>query len=142
MMRYFALSAVFTTQVTFLARLPDIPGWVVQVHLVHWAVASFGAATSIAVTLDHNINLAITLSTNSDSKSQWFGGDQGANLEGPPAIVMPYRPPYELIGTQRFDVISAVGQVSGKLIILYTLRRETNRTLWNEIRSRTSFERD
>jgi len=140
--KYFAVTASFSSQTTQLVRLPDIPGQVVQVHLVHWAISSFSAVTGIALTLDHNVNLNITLSTNSDSKSQWWAGDQAHSGGGSAPITIPYRPPYELVGAQRFDHISSAGTVVGKLIILYTMRLERNRTVWNELRARTSFERD
>lgn len=142
-MRYKSVMATFSTQATILVQLPDVPGEVVMVHRVLWMVSSFSDVTAIALTLDHNVNIAVTLSTDASSKSQWWAGDQGASGGTPPHVDVAYSPsPYELVGLQRFDHIASVGTVSGRLIILYTTRREPNRTKWNELRSRTSFERD
>lgn len=131
----------FSTQATVITRLPDIPGVIVQVHRVLWMVSSFSAVTAITVVLDHNISLAVTLSVN-DFASRWCRIDQAASGGGPPHGDYPFWPePYELVGAQRFDHVASAGTVIGTLAIIYSTRRERNRTLWNEIRARTSFER-
>ncbi len=132
----------FTSQSTTLVELPDIPGQVVQVRAVHWFTSSFSQTASFVAILDHNISLAVTLSTTEDRESMWFPGIGFVDVDGPseqPSLR--YDPPYELIGKQRFDHLATAGAMSGMLVILYTLRRESNRTVWNELRSRTSFEK-
>jgi len=131
----------FSTQATVIVPLPDIPGRVVQVHRVLWMVSSFSAATAISIILDHNVSTAVTMSVN-DFGSRWVRIDQAASGGGPPHGEYVFSPePYELIGPQRFDHVASAGTVIGTLAIFYSMRGERNRTLWNALRARTSFER-
>jgi hypothetical protein len=134
----------FTTQATILLPLPDIPGQVVQVRRVLWMASSFSVSTAVSIGLDHNVSLAVTLSTTESRGSRWCAiedphDDDGGS--GHPRLVEFGEWPYELVGLQRFDHVSSAGTVSGRLQVLYTLRREGNRTRWNDLRARTSFER-
>ncbi len=132
----------FTTQSTVLVELPDIPGVVVEVSRVLWMVESFSTATAVGVRLYHDIDMSRTLAFASIPPNLWASFSQGINVEGPAPIVIAFTPPYQLIGVQRLDFISSAGSVIGLLTIHYTVRKESNRTLWNELRARTSFERD
>lgn len=140
-MRYKDIFVTFNTQTTRLVPLPDLPGVVVLVHQVTFQMSSFSDVTAATVVLDHNIEEGLTLSVTSESTSRWFASDQGASGGGPAPTVHRYDPPYELVGKQRLDALSSVGTVSGRLVIHYTTRRESNRTRWNALRMLTSFER-
>lgn len=139
-----ALFVTFTTQATRLLRFPDIPGQVVEVRRVLWMASSFSTDTAVSLVLDHNVSLAVTLSTTENRASRWCAVDDPHDTNGGsghPRVVEFGEWPYELIGVQRFDHISSAGTVSGRLQVIYTLRREPNRTRWNALRARTSFER-
>jgi len=129
----------FSTQETVLIDLPDLPGQVLQVGRVLWMPGSFAGVTAVSIALHHNTSLAGTLAL-TDFGSMWMRIDQHLNTVG---YYVPYdfEPPLELVGRQRCDVVSSSGTVTGVLAILYTLRTEPNRTLWNDLRARTSFER-
>jgi len=130
-----------TSIATVLARLPDIPGQVVEVRRVIFNLTSFSAATAVAIVLHHNINLNVTLST-VNLTAQWAQMDVGASNGGPAPMHVPFDPPYDLVGAQRVDAQLSAGTAAGILMIIYTVRREPNRTVWNELRNRTSFEGD
>lgn len=132
-----------SVQSTVLVELPDIPELVVQVWRVLFDLQTFSAATAVVHALSHDVNLGVTLSTN-DIAGQWVHAEQAQTVEGgPPHIEIPFWPePYELIGTQRWDCNLSGGSINPFMTIHYTLRRERNRTLWNLLRARTSFERD
>lgn len=131
------------SQQTTMIQLPDIPAVVVEVRRVIWLLSSFDATSALATILDHNVNEAVTLSTTEDRDSMWFPGHNAYDVDGFGVQAnIEYSPPYDLIGKQRFDYLASGGNLSGMLVILYTLRREPNKTLWNELRGRTSFERD
>lgn len=136
------LRLAFSTQAVVLVELPDIPGIVVLVSRVLFMVESFSAATAIGVRLYHDTDVSKTLAFTDIPGALWFSGSQAASGGGPPHVDVEYHPPYELVGAQRCDHISSAGSVVGHLVVHYTTRREGNRTLWNELRSRTSFERD
>lgn len=128
-----------TTQVVLLP-FPDVPGQVVEVRRLLWQLSSFSAATAVVVVLHHNIEVAITLST-ADFTAAWARIDQGASNGGPAPVEVRFEPPYDLVGKQRMDFGLSSGTAVGILTVHYTTRRESNRTVWNELRSRTSFER-
>jgi len=129
----------FSIQSTVLIELPDIPGEVVQVNDVLWMVSSFTMDTAITVILHHNTALSVSLSVN-DFGSAWCRMDQ-ASGGGPPQVGYHFADPYELVGRQRCDFVASAGSVIGTLAILYSVRAEPNRTLWNGLRRTTSFER-
>ena len=131
----------FSTQETVITQLPDLPGQVVEVRRLIFGVQSFTLATAVAVRLDHNVSLAITLGVNVDLATNWAAFDVAMSGGGPPLLDVVFDVPYELIGPQRIDVVSSAGTVIGALQILYTSRSEPNRVLWNALRARTSFER-
>lgn len=132
-----------TQQTTVLMRLPDLPGWVVEVLSVIVGVQSFSANTAVTSALYHNTDLGVALGINTNLAGQW------CHLENPldtdaavgAQTVFAFPVPYELIGVQRWDCAVSGGTTTVVMSILYTLRREANRTLWNDIRRRTSFER-
>lgn len=113
-----------------------------QVSRVIWSVESFSSATGTGIRLYHDVDVSKTLAFASIPPNLWMNISQalsgGADSQG--EVV--FTPPYELVGLQRFDHISSAGTVIGHLSIHYTIRMESNRTRWNELRSRTSFERD
>ena len=132
-----------TVQTTQLLRLPDLPGWVVEVHSVLAQVQSFSTSAAISMGLYHNTDLAVTLGVNAELVLQWchleLPVDTDAAIVSP--VVFPFGVPYDLVGVQRWDTVPSAGTITAVISIVYTLRREPNRTLWNEIRARTSFER-
>jgi len=132
----------FSTQGVVLVHLPDIQGVVVLVRRVIFMVRSFSAVTGIGIRLYHDIDVSKTLAFGEIPGSLWFAGGQAASGGGPPHMDVAYEPPIEMVGAQRCDFISSAGTVVGDLVIHYTTRSERNRTLWNELRSRTSYERD
>jgi len=125
---------------TTLVRLPDIPGLVVQVRRLVFDIVSFSSVTALIVVFHHNINLAETLSTG-DTTDAWAWMAAGLSGGGPRPLHLPFEPPFELVGTQRMDTQLSAGTGEGDLTVMYTTRREPNRTRWNAIRARTSFER-
>lgn len=135
-----ALHNGITALATNLVQLPDLPGLVVQVWFVAFMVRSVSEATAVSFTLHHNIGTT-AISVN-DFGSMWtHGAGAYSGTANPGQIAIPFWPePYELIGTQRWDAQPSAGTVSAILQIHYTLRRERNRTVWNMLRSRTSFE--
>lgn len=132
----------FSTQSVVLVELPDIPGLVVLVSQVLWSVESFSQVTGIGIRLYHDIDVSKTLAFSEIPGALWCNISQGLSGAADVQAVVAFQPPYELIGAQRLDHISSAGTVVGQLTIHYTTRREPNRTVWNELRSRTSFERD
>jgi len=133
-----------TAQTTRLVELPDIPGRVVQVWAVHFDLQSFSATTAVVHALSHDVNLGTTLSSN-DVAGQWLHAEQSHDTDGPGQghIVVPFWPePYELVGTQRWDIVPSAGTIIPFMTVHYTIRTERNRTNWNLLRARTSFERD
>jgi len=122
-------------------RLPDIPGQVVEIRRVVFGLTSFSAATAVTVVFHHNVDLSITLSVG-DFTDAWGRITAGASGGTPSFEPMVFDPPYELVGAQRMDYQLSAGIGEGLVMVTYTVRRERNRTLWNELRSRTSFERD
>ena len=133
------VAGMTTSVITRLLRLPDIPGQVVEVRRVIFNLTSFSAATAVAIVLSHNVNLAVTLST-VDFTAQWAQMDVGASNGGPAPMHVPFEPPIEMVGVQRVDSQLSAGTAEGVLMVVYTVRRERNRTVWNELRARTSFE--
>ena len=132
----------FSTQDVVLVQLPDIPGIVVEVHQVLWNVESFTDVTGIGIRLYHDIDVSKTLAFSEIPGALWCAISQGLSGGADVQALVRFDPPYDLVGAQRLDHISSVGTVVGHLTIHYTTRREPNRTVWNELRSRTSFERD
>lgn len=132
-----------TSQTTRLLRLPDLPGHVVEVHSVIGHVQSFSANTAVSYGLYHNTDLGVTLGMNTELAGQWAHLEMPVDTDaGPPATPVFHFPvPYELIGVQRWDMAMSGGTITALISIVYTLRREPNKTLWNAIRRRTSFER-
>lgn len=132
-----------TGQTTVLLRIPDIPGSVAQIHAVIGQIQSFSASSAVTFALYHNTDLGVTLGVNSNLASQWchleLPVDVDAAVVSP--VVFPFSVPYELVGVQRWDAVPSAGTVTALISVVYTLRNEPNRTLWNEIRRRTSFER-
>jgi len=137
--------ALFSTQTTVLVDLPDLPAQVVQVWAVYFDIASFSDTLGIAHALYHDINLGSTRSVN-EVTAQWLHAEQPLNTSGlgQPHLEVRFWPtPYELIGTQRWDIIPAGGAtISAFITIHYTIRIERNPTKWNLLRANTSFERD
>lgn len=125
---------------TTLVPLPDIPGLVVEIRRIVFNLVSFSEVTALKIVFHHNINLAETLST-ADLTDAWAWMAAGASGGGPEPLHLPFDPPFEVIGTQRMDTILSAGTAEGDLLLQYTMRRETNRTLWNALRAKTSFER-
>ncbi len=134
--------ASFSTQATILVDLPDVPGEVVQVSRVLWMVESFSAVTGTGIRLYHDVDISKTLAFASIPPNLWMNISQGLSGGSDSQAEVVFTPPYELVGKQRFDHISSAGTVVGHLTIHYTTRPERNTTTWNELRSRTSFERD
>ena len=132
--------ASFSTQNVILVELPDIPGIVVLVSRVLWHVESFSAVTGVGIRLYHDVDVSKTLAFNEIPPNLWMSISVGLSGAAQSAEVV-YTPPYELVGVQRFDHVSSAGTVVGHLSIHYTTRTERNRTVWNELRARTSFER-
>jgi len=133
-----------TSQTTKLVELLDLPGIVVRVWSVQFMLSSFSESVAVAHALRHDVNLGTTLST-ADMPGQWAHAEQPQDSDGAGLsnIIVPFWPePYELIGTQRWDVNLSAGTISVKVAIHYTLRKEPNKTRWNLLRARTSFERD
>lgn len=138
----FARNEFSTTQESQLIYLPDIPGQVVEVHNVIGQVVSFSASSANLVALYHNTDLGTVLNAN-DFGAQWcrleLSTNTGAAIVSPVSIYYPV--PYELVGPQRMDTLASAGNVDVVVMIIYTMRAEPNRTLWNALRQRTSFER-
>jgi len=135
----FERTSVSTVQTFQLIELPDIPGIVVQVRRVVVRVASISTGTGMAFRLYHNIDDSVTLAFADIPGTLWFDVDIQGTVENTWAETV-YDPPYELIGKQRYDTLGSAGTASAGLMIMYTTRKERNRTLWNEIRARTSRE--
>jgi len=131
------LQQVGAGQTVQIIALPDLVGWVVQVHSVRAAFESFTAVTATFSLLAHNIGLGFTFQTG-EADNAWA---QNPMIGDGPAMasVERFHEPYELIGPQRWVVINSAGTVVIRLSISYSMRREPNRTLWNEIRRRTSY---
>ncbi len=140
-MRLKMTRASFTTQSTLLIPLPDIPGKVVQVRRVQWGVEGNTASTVVGLRLYHNTDLSVTLAFADLPAQDLWCVLSFITLNDSLNPFMVYEPPYELVGTQRFDFLATGGTHTGVLTIAYTLRNERNRTLWNDLRSRTSHER-
>lgn len=136
----FVRRSVGVVQSFELIELPDIPGIVVEVRRVLVNVESVSTATGMGFRLYHNISNAVTLPFSEVPSSLWFWASLQATNEMAMADVE-YSPPYDLIGKQRYDTIGSAGAAITGLTILYTTRREPNRTVWNELRRRTSFEK-
>lgn len=121
-------------------RLPDFPGWVVQVHRVKVQFETFSEATSVGSLLAHDIGPGFTFQTGEPENAwnQLFMGATAA-LPGLPNEQVYDPAPYELAGAQRWVVINAAGTVIVRLSVLYSLRREPNKVLWTALRLRTSF---
>lgn len=134
--------ASFSTQDVILVDLPDIPGKVVEVHRVLWMTESFSSTTAIGIRLYHDVDVSKTLAFAAIPPNLWMNISQGLSGGSDSQGEVVFTPPYDLIGVQRFDHISSAGTVIGHLTIHYTMRSERNRTVWNELRARTSFERD
>ncbi len=135
-----ASSSPTTSIVTVLLPLPDIPGQVVEVRRLIVSLTSHSAFTAFSNAFHHNVNLNRTLSLG-DFTSQWAHTDLGVGLiEGAPPMHVPFDVPYDLVGVQRWDSQLSSGTAEAKLMVIYTVRREPNRTVWNELRARTSFE--
>jgi len=134
--------ASFSAQGTLLVDLPDIPGQVVLVSRVLWMVESFSAGTAIGIRLYHDTDTSKTLEFAAIPPNLWMNISQALVDAADSQAEVVFTPPYELIGRQRFDFITSAGTVVGHLTIHYTTRPERNRTVWNELRARTSFETD
>jgi len=139
-----ATSGGVSTQTTILVQLPDLPGIVVQIWALFFSLASFSANAGVAHAMHHDVNRGVTLSV-FDFGSQWAHANTPVDTDGPGTLFVPiyFQPePYELIGTQRWDLLPSGGTVQCDLMIHYTTRIERNRTRWNLMRSKTSFESD
>lgn len=132
----------FSLQGTVLVDLPEIPGVVVQVSRVLWMVESFSAVTAVGIRLYHDIDVNKTLAFAEIPPNLWMLISQGLSGGSDSQAEVVFSPSYDLVGKQRFDFVSSAGTVVGHLTIHYTTRAERNRTVWNELRARTSFERD
>ncbi len=135
----FARTSVSVTQTFELLELPDIPGVVVQVRRVKVRLESASTGTGMGFRLYHNIDDSVTLPFSDVPGTLWFWASMQATNEHASEEQV-YDPPYELIGKQRYDTIGSAGTAIVGLTIIYTTRRERNRTLWNEMRARTSRE--
>jgi len=135
-----ATDAMDTQVRTRLMRFPDIPGQVVEIRRITFGLTSFSSATAVTCVFHHNIELSITLSVG-DFTDAWGRITAGASGGTPSFEPMVFEPPYDLVGTQRLDYQLSAGTGEGLVMALYTVRRESNKTLWNELRARTSFER-
>lgn len=133
-------TALDTQTRTTLLPFPDIPGKVVEVRRLIFSLDSFSATTALLVVFNHNVNLAETLSLG-DATSAWAWIAAGASGGGPEPMHIPFDPPFELIGPQRMDTQLSAGTAAARIMAIYTIRREPNRTLWNALRAETSFER-
>jgi len=139
-----ATAGLISTQTTRLVDLPDLPSQVVQVWAVYFDLQNFDATMAVSHALYHDVNLGITRSIN-EVGAQWLHAEQPMDVDGPgqPHIVVRFWPePYELIGTQRWDIVPSGGNATPFMTIHYTIRIERDRTKWNLLRARTSFERD
>lgn len=125
---------------TTVLPLPDIPGIVVEVRRLVFSLRSFSEVTVLIVVFHHNVNLAVTLST-LDTTAAWAWIGSGASGGGPGPLHIPFDVPFDLIGPQRMDTQLSAGTGTGQVMVTYTTRRERNRTLWNALRAKTSFER-
>lgn len=126
---------------TRLMRLPDIPGQVVEVRRVTFGLTSFSSATAVTAVFHHNVSLNITLSVG-DFTDAWGRITAAASGGSPPFEPLVFDVPYDLVGVQRLDYQLSAGTGAGLVMVTYTVRRERNETVWNELRARTSFERD
>ncbi len=137
------IASAITSQTTVLLRFPDIPGQVVEIHAVIGQVQSFSASAAISMALYHNSDLGVTLGMNTEIKGQWAHLELPVDIDA--AVVTPvpiwFPVPYDLVGVQRWDVVPSAGTITAFISVIYTVRSEGNRTLWNELRRRTSFER-
>lgn len=136
-----AADGMTTSVVTRLIRLPDIPGQVVEVRRVTFGLTSFSSTTAVTVVFHHNIELSITLSVGdfTDAWGRITGGAGGGSESA--FFPMVFDPPLELIGAQRMDYQLSAGTGEGLVMVSYTVRPERNRTVWNALRARTSFEK-
>lgn len=120
-------------------QFPDLPGWVVQILRVSWQAVSFSAEAGVALNLNHNVaNNVIPIN---DFASTWcrLNIASGGNRD----VFQDFSAePLDLIGLQSAHFTISAGTLDSTLAIIYRLRRESNRTLWNAIRRRTSFEKD
>lgn len=129
-----------------LIRLPDIPGQVVEVRSVHVQIQGVTEDTSISHGLYHNTDQSVVHGINIVAE-QWLHFDHpavfAAGDEGSPASPLSFyfAVPYDLVGNQKWEMAMSDGTVVAVMTIIYTMRKEANRTLWNELRARTSFER-
>ncbi len=132
-----------SSQTTLLVELPDLPNQVLQVWRLTFDIQSSSEATAIVHALSHDVNLGTTLST-ADVAGQWAHVEQGRAVDSlANHLELPFWPePYELIGTQRWDVLPSNGGITPFLTVHYTVRREPNLTKWTLLKARTSFERD
>lgn len=132
----------WTAQETVLVPLPDLPGQVVEIHSVIGQIQSSSVLSVISYGLYHNVDLSITLGMDLEIGQQWahleLRTGTGRTQSTPAVIHFPV--PYDLVGLQRWDMTASAGTVVGTLSVIYTLRQERNRILWNELRARTSFE--
>ncbi len=130
-----------TSITTVLVPLPDLPAMVVRIWAVQFDLTSWTEATAVAQVLHHNVGTS-ALSV-ADFRSMWTRVSQAVGTDAMTHVSVPFWPePYELIGTQRWDTQPSAGTISATLQIHYTLRRETNATLWNLLKVKTSFEGD
>jgi len=120
-------------------RLPDLPGWVVQVHRAAWRITSWTSGQSASLMLNHNVannNISVN-----DLETAWARLNVRSDVGmGDEQVYTPE--PYELVGKQSAHFSLSGGTIDGILAIVYGMRREPNRTLWNALRARTSFEKD
>lgn len=121
-----------------LIPLPDFPGWVVQVHRVKAQLEGWTSTTIAGILLAHNTGPGFTFTTTAPERAwtQLYIIPDG----GPNSAEQVFDPvPYELAGHQRFVLINSAGTTTVRLSVLYSLRRERNKTLWNALRAKTSF---
>lgn len=94
--------------------------------------------TALASLLAHNTGPGFTFQSTDPSTAwaQLFLIGDGHAIRGEQV----YDPePYELIGKQRWVNINSAGTTTVRLAVVYSMRREPNRTLWNDLRAKTSF---
>lgn len=125
-----------------LLRLPDIPGLVVEVRSVIAQVQGVTVSSSVSHGLYHNTDQSVVHGINI-VEEQWLHFEQAAVLDATPATFnrIDFDEPYDLAGPQKWEMAMSAGTVVAIMTIIYTTRKEKNRTIWNELRARTSFER-
>lgn len=124
-----------------ILQLPDIPGQVVEVRSVIVEEQGVNASTAISHALYHNIDQSVVHGINI-VEEQWCHFEMPTVLDVAPGrrSWIDFAVPYDLVGPQKWEM-SVTQLTQCILTIVYTVRREPNKTIWNELRARTSYER-